>query len=152
MCRLIVLCLKLEEAARVQAHRTYLGSFFAYYDMSAVAAYPHHVTVAGEYQSLLNVFEQATVTFLVMFFYLGYGTEAEGYFGKSLGLGLFGHARIHVGPFVVLSFGSFAEVVHGVGNFASVEQFVPELGVLLFVVGCFFKYGGDLFVAVFTCL
>lgn len=152
MNKSIILSLDLEEAFLVVAYRTHLGSLLAYDDASAVAADPDCVAVAGEFDSLLDVLEQLAVTLLMMTLYLADSAEFACDFGEALLVGLACHTIVHVGPLVVLTLCGVLEIGHCVGYLAAVEIFVPELGVLLLVVGCLLEDGCYLLITVLACL
>lgn len=87
----IVLRLYFKEALLMFADGAYFGSFFADMDMSAITADPDSVTLAREYNTLLDILQQAAVAFLVMFLYRCDSAEAVCYFGKSLSFGILRH-------------------------------------------------------------
>lgn len=152
LSNLVVLGFDFEEAFGMGANRANLRRFLAYDDVTAVAAYPDGVALAREYDSLLDVLEQAQIALLVVALDGTNGAEFEGDFGESLFFGFFCHAVIHVGPLVVFALGGIAEVGHGVGNLAAVQKLEPQFGMLFLVVGSLFEEGCNLLVAVFLGL
>ncbi|MPN12114.1 hypothetical protein SDC9_159426 [bioreactor metagenome] len=59
---------------------------------------------------------------------------------EPFGLRLFGHALVHICPFVVLARGSHLQRFVQRGHFAAMQRFEPKLGVLFLV---FSRLGKD---------
>ena len=70
--------MKFEIGLRMRTNRAHFRGGFAYMYMSAVAAFPDSVAVAGEDESAFDVFYQFAVTLFVPFFYGGYALEHFG--------------------------------------------------------------------------
>ena len=99
--------MNLEEALRMSACRTNLGSLCADYDMTAVAALPNLYLALFENLCGFYVIEQSAVAFLVVLFNLGYKSELLSELVKALLLGCLCEALIHISPLVILSVAVF---------------------------------------------
>ena len=62
------------------------------------------------------------------------------------------HTVVHIGPFEVLSLGSLAKIGHCIADTASIKEFVPHLGMLLLIVGCFLEDCGNLLITILAGL
>ena len=69
------------------ANRAHFGSLLANHDMTAVAALPNHLLVAGENETAFNVGQKLSVTLLVMLLYLTDHGEKRRNMVKTLFLG-----------------------------------------------------------------
>ena len=70
MPSLIIFSFDLEICLWMRAYRTKLRSLLADYNVSAVCALPNHIAIAGENKSVVEVFKQLTIPFLMLFFNL----------------------------------------------------------------------------------
>lgn len=79
---LIILFSYFEVALRVIANRANFRSFRAYYDMTAISAFPNLDLALFEYLRCFNVVEQCAVSFFVVFFNLANGSKLSSQFRK----------------------------------------------------------------------
>lgn len=142
---LIVLFVYFEEALRMVTGRADLGSRRADYDVTAVAALPYLDFALLEDLSGLYIAEQGTVTLFVMLLNGCNQTELASQIVEAFLLSGLGKAVVHVGPFVVLALGSVQQVFCGVTQ--AVQLLVPQLCVLLLVLGGLKEEGSDLLIA-----
>ena len=96
--------MQFKETSRMLANRAYGWSSGAYYDMSAVAAFPDLNFTAFENLLGFYIVEQLPVAFFVSLFDSAYLTEAFCQIMEAFFICFFGHAVIHVGPFHVFAF------------------------------------------------
>lgn len=68
----------------MEAYGACFGSFFAYDDVPAVAAYPYGITFAREHYALFDICEEAAVTLFVVALNCSDGTETVGDSFESL--------------------------------------------------------------------
>ena len=94
----------------------------------------------------LDVLGELAVARLVVRLDFGDLAELEGDVGKALGLGLLGHAPVHLGPLLMLAGGGGEQVLRRGAD--AREELEPHLRVLLLVQRRLLEYGRDLFVAV----
>ena len=120
-------------------------------DVAAVGALPDAVAVAGEDEAAFDVGEEFAVALFVFLFDGAHHAELGGDFGEAFGIGLGGHAVVHVGPFEVLAVGRVLQVL-GRGGDAAVQVLEPDFSVFFLVGGGLFEDLGDLDVAVFLGL
>ena len=149
---LVVLSLELEEALRMLADRTYLGSLRTNDNVSAVAANPDGIAVATEDESILDVFQQLAIALLVCLLDGSDSTELVGDLCEAFLLSFLSHVGVHVSPLVVLTLGSSLKVLACALDVATLEILEPQLSVLLLVLSSLLEDSSDLFVAILTCL
>ena len=85
--KLEILGFDLEICLRMVANRTHFGSFLANHDMTAVAALPDHLLVAGENESAFDIGQQLSVTLLMMLLDFTHHGEKRRNVAKTLFLG-----------------------------------------------------------------
>ena len=90
----IVFLLHLEISLRMQTSRTYLRSFLACVDETAVTALPYYFAFLSENSSIFNVLYKSAVAFFVSFLCNGNITVHGGNFRKAFLLGNIGKVRI----------------------------------------------------------
>ena len=148
--QLIIFRVHFEIALRMSAHGASLGSFYADYNMPAIAAFPHRDFVLRKHFSSVNIAEQRTETLLVKLFDRRNRAETFRKFVKAFLLGCRGKIFVHSRPFVVFALRGGFQVFFRIGKFA--QFFKPEFCVLLFIIRRFQKQGGDLFISLLLCL
>ncbi len=84
--------------------------------VAAVTAFPRGRLGLGEYGTFFDGGQQLLVTLLVSFFNGGDAFEHDSQLDKAFFPGFLGHARVHFGPFLVLTCCSFFEIRNGVAN------------------------------------
>ena len=102
---LIVFRVDLKVALGMIAGRANLRRFFAYDDMTAVAALPDLDGTLGKDLGGFHIAQQRTVAFLVVLFNGCHQAEPFCQLRESLGFGGFGKAIIHIRPLVVFTLG-----------------------------------------------
>ena len=65
------------------ANRANFRSFRAYYDMTAISAFPNLDLALFEYLRCFNVVEQCAISFFVVFFNLANGSELSSQFREA---------------------------------------------------------------------
>ena len=115
--------------------------------VTAVAADPHLLLLPGKDFAILEVGGQLTVALFVLFLDLAHHGEQGSQLVETLFLGLFGHAGVHVGPFVMLAARGQLQAGHHIRHLAAVQGLEPELCVLFLVSGGLLKDGGQLLIA-----
>ena len=96
----------LEVRLRMIADRAFLGSFRAFEDRPAVAAFPEYLSVLQKDMPLFEVFREFFLSLFVFCLHLGDVSEHFRKFPEALFLGLFCHPRVHVVPLVIFAFSS----------------------------------------------
>ena len=120
-------------------------------DMPTIGALPDAVAVAGEDEAAFDVGEEFAVALFVFFLDSAYHAELGSDFGEAFGIGLGGHAVVHVGPFEILAVGRVFQVL-GCSRNAAVQVLEPDLGVFFLVGSGLLEDLGDLHVAVLLSL
>jgi len=129
------------------AHRADVRRGGADDDVPTVRALPDAVAVAGEDEAAFDVGEELAVALFVFLLDGAHHAEFGGDFGEAFGIGLGGHAVVHVGPFEVLAVGRVLQVLRRGGD-AAMEVLEPDFSVFFLVGGGLFEDLGDLDVAV----
>ncbi len=143
----IVFRMKLEIGLRVCAYGADFRRLYAYDNMTAIAAFPDLNVAFFENLGYDNVAEKSAVTFLVLFFDFRNQTEFDRKLGKTVLLGGFCEAFVHIRPFIIFAFGSRKQIFRRVSYTRKLLQ--PELGVFFFVIRRFQKQFCYLFKALF---
>ena len=142
--RLVVVSADLEVSLWVLAHWAHSRSFFANNDVSAVRTFPHHVSIAREYEFALNVSEQFAIAFFVFFFDFAHHVKQSSNLSETFSASFFSKTSIHVGPLIVFACCRVKKIYCSFGNIVAMKKFKPDFSVFLFVVSCFFKDVCDL--------
>ena len=129
-----------------------LGGLIANVQVTTVEALPNLNALALKYLARLDALGKLKITLFVSLLDVGNKTELGRDLGKALLVGRLGKAGIHVGPLVVLTRGSIAQVGEGVGHLAIVQVLKPELCMLALVARGLGKDVGDLDEALLLCL
>jgi hypothetical protein len=127
----------------------------AFHGVAAVAAAPGHLGFPLENPVVGHVGRQGPIALLMIGFGHRHGLKDRGDLRETLISGGLGKTRIHLGIFVVLTFGGGQEIFQGAADlagreaaadfyFAPLQELEEPLGVLLFLVGGLFKDKGDL--------
>ncbi len=124
-----------EITLRMIASRANIGGFFAYHDMTAVAAFPHFDRAFFKDLSSFDIFEQSTVSFLVMLFDCGNKAESARKFRESLFFCSFGKSLVHIRPFIVFACGSRAKILRRISD--AVKFLKPKFCVFFFIFSRF---------------
>ena len=132
----------------MSACRADLRSLGAHNDMTTVAALPYFHLALLKHLCGLDVLQQGTVALFVTLLDGSHETEFSGQSGESLFLGCLCKSLVHVGPFVVLAFGSVEEVFC-CSTDAVMQFFVPQLCMFFLVVSSLLEDSCDLFKTVF---
>ena len=127
-----------------------LGGLLSHHDMAAIAALPDHIAIAGEDQAFFAIGQQLAIAFFMFLFNLGHAGKEERNMIKALFLGFLGEAGIHIGPFVVFAFRGRLQIFFGGAD--TIQQLEPDLSMLFFIIGGFFKDIGNLDVAILARL
>ena len=130
------------------AHRADGRGLLTNLNVTAVAALPDFITIAGEHKAALNVGQQLAVALLVVLLHSGHTVKQHSQLLKALFTGFLGEGVVHVRPFVILAFCSILQVLHGAGDTTIMQSLEPELGVLLLVTGCLFEKFRNLHIAI----
>ena len=142
---LISLDVELEVCLRMCAGGADYGSLVAYVDVTAVAADPDHLGIAGEYLLLLDVGQQSKVTLLVVLLNGGNAVKQECDVVKAFLAGDLGEFLVHLGPLVILTLGGCLQVLSGGAEESQLLE--PQLCMLLLVLCSLGKECGDLLIA-----
>ena len=132
--------------------RAYLRSIGALMDKATVAAAPDNLVITAEHGAGLKVSQQITVLLLVLLFSNGNVLHYGSNHWEAFLTGNGGILWIHVGPFLVFAISGSLEVGCSVTDYAgresgsdfsvtTLEELEQALGVLLFLIGGFFKHG-----------
>jgi hypothetical protein len=132
------------------ANLTLLGSFRSRADVPAVSTDPYDLALLRKNPLRLcgEIFHQSLKALLMPSFDFCNPLKQSGDFVIPLLLGLLFVPAILVAPLAVLLAHRLLESLEGRRLFP-VKLFVPDLGVLLLVLGCLLKNGGDLLQALF---
>ena len=136
-----------EIALRMEADRADLRRVFADDDMAAVAAFPNREIIADEDDAFFDVVQELAITFFVVLLDRADHPEFGGNFAEAFFRCDLGEFLIHIGPFVVFAIRGVFEVDFGGRDFAIMEVFEPELGVLFLVQRGLEEDLGDLLIA-----
>ena len=117
-------------------------------DVAAVAADPDLLAHAGEHLGVLDVLEQGAIALLVLLLDGGDALHLLGDGLKALLVRGLGELGVHLGPLVVLAGGGELQVLGGGADLAARHVLIPELRMLLLVIGSLGEEGRDLLVAV----
>ena len=104
------------------AHRTDIRRFFANNNVSAVAAVPNLITIAGEHQSALNVGKEFAVALFVFFFDLADPFKESGDLIQPFFFRGLGKTGVHIGPLEVFPVRRVFKVRRGRRHFAAVQE------------------------------
>ena len=100
-----------EISLRMIANRTFFRRFRAFYAMAAVGAFPNNFGRAFKDFAFAQRVQQSLISFFVAFFNFADRFKQESDFVKTFFSGFFGHAGIHVGPFIVFAGSSVFKVL-----------------------------------------
>ena len=139
----------LKVSLRMSAGWADFRSLCAYYDVTAVAAFPHlHLTFL-EYFLRLHIAKEGTVTLFVTLFDGCHKAELRCQSGEAFLFGCLCEAFIHVCPFIVLAFSGSSKVL-SCGTDAA-KFLKPHLSVLLLIVCSLLEDSGYLLETVLLC-
>ena len=117
--------------------------------VSAYHAHPHGGAPLTKNLAVLNVGSQLVVTLFMRFFNVPHAGEQFRQLLKAFTAGGTGKFGIHLGPFIVFPGCRVPQVFQRAGHFAAGKMLKPDLGMFLFIAGCFIKDVPHLLVAVF---
>ena len=126
-----------------------VGGIGANNDVTAVTAFPNLNFALLENFSGFYVAEKRAISLLVMLFNCSNQTELFSQLVEAFLIGDLGKSCVHIGPLVVFTLSSSAEVLSGVTQ--TVELFEPQLSVFFLIVGSLEEQGSDLLIALFLC-
>ena len=148
---LIILFFLFEMALRMLANRANQRRCFAFYNMTAIHAYPHTFFILRKNTSVSNVLCKLGKSFFVFFFNLANQFKKCSNFVISFAFCRLGKACIHLGPFVVLATCCIFEIVLG-GLKSVLNKTKPKLSMSSFICCRLFKEFGNLAISVFSGL
>ena len=121
-------------------------SLGAYYDVTAVAAFPHFHLTFLEHFLRLHIVKEGTVTLFVTLFDGSYEAELRCQIGEAFLFGCLCEAFIHISPFIVFAFSGICKVL-SCGTDAT-KFLKPHLSVLFLIVCSLLEDSGYLLEAV----
>ena len=141
--------MELEVCLRMIAYGALFGGSCAYYDVTAVAAFPNLNLASLKHFFSLYVAKKCAVSFLVSLLNCRNASELLSKLVESFLVSLASHSVVHICPLVVLALSRVEKVFSCIADAA--ESLEPKLSVFLFVFSCCEEERCDLLEALLLC-